>query len=167
MRVGIGYDVHRLVSGRRLILGGVEIAHERGLDGWSDSDVLVHAIVDALLGAASLGDIGSHFPSGDAEYRDISSLTLLERVVDLLAGNDWRITNVDVSVAAEKPKLREHTEAIRRTLCRTLRLDVCDVSVKATTQEGLGFVGREEGIAAWAVVLLEAAPADEETELSR
>ncbi len=167
MRVGIGYDVHRLVSGRRLILGGVEITHEKGLDGWSDADVLVHAVVDALLGAASLGDIGGHFPSGDPQYRDISSLTLLEKVVDLLAGNDWRITNIDVSVAAEKPKLKDHIEAIRRRLCQTLRLDVCDVSVKATTQEGLGFVGREEGIAAWAVALLEAAPADEETELSR
>ncbi len=167
MRVGIGYDVHRLVEGRRLILGGVEISHEKGLDGWSDADVLVHAIVDALLGAASLGDIGGHFPAGDPEYRDISSLTLLERVVELLAGNDWRITNIDTTIAAERPKLREHIEAIRQTLCRTLRLDVCDVSVKATTQEGLGFVGREEGIAAWAVALLEAEPADEETELSR
>ena len=166
MRVGNGYDVHRLVEGRRLVLGGVEIPHEKGLAGWSDGDVLVHAVVDALLGAASLGDIGGHFPSGDPEYRDISSLTLLERVVDLLAGNDWRITNIDVSVAAERPKLSEHIEEIRRTLCRALRLDVCDISVKATTQEGLGFVGREEGIAAWAVALLEAAPADEETELS-
>jgi len=167
MRVGIGYDVHRLVSGRRLVLGGVEIAHEKGLEGWSDADVLVHAVVDALLGAASLGDIGGHFPPGDPEYRDISSLTLLRRVADLLTEHDWRITNIDASVAAEKPKLKEHVESIRRTLCRTLRLDVCDVSVKATTQEGLGFVGREEGIAAWAVALLEAAPTDEETEISR
>ncbi len=165
MRVGIGYDVHRLVEGRRLVLGGVEISHEKGLDGWSDADVLVHAIADALLGAASLGDIGGHFPPGDAEYRDISSLTLLARVVDMLAANDWRIANIDVSVAAERPKLKPHIEAMRRTLCRTLRLDVCDVSIKATTQEGLGFVGREEGIAAWAVTLLESEPADEETEL--
>ncbi len=167
MRVGIGYDVHRLVERRRLVLGGVEIAHEKGLDGWSDADVLVHAIVDALLGAASLGDIGGHFPAGDPEYRDISSLTLLERVVDLLADNDWRIANIDSTVAAERPKLREHIEAMRRQMCRTLQLDVCDVSVKAMTQEGLGFVGREEGIAAWAVALLESAPPDEETEISR
>ncbi len=165
MRVGIGYDVHRLVEGRRLVLGGVEISHEKGLSGWSDADVLVHAIADALLGAASLGDIGGHFPAGDPEYRDISSLTLLERVADMLAANNWRITNIDVSVAAERPKLKDHIEAMRRTLCRTLRLDVCDVSIKATTQEGLGFVGREEGIAAWAVALLESEPVDEETEL--
>ena len=167
MRVGNGYDVHRLVEGRRLVLGGVEIAHEKGLDGWSDADVLVHAIIDALLGAASLGDIGVHFPPGDPEYRDISSLTLLEKVVEMLGPSDWRITNIDATVAAERPKLKEHIESMRRTLCRTLRLDVCDINVKATTQEGLGFVGREEGIAAWAVALLEAAPTDEETEFSR
>ena len=155
-RVGIGYDVHPLVSGRRLILGGIEIPHEKGLNGWSDADVLVHAVMDALLGAAALGDIGSHFPPGDPEFKNISSLTLLARVKEMLAENRWRIGNIDVMVLAEKPKLKDYMPGMAANIARVLDLSPEDVGIKAGTNEKMGFVGRGEGIAVQAIALLEA-----------
>ena len=157
MRIGTGYDVHPLVPGRRLVLGGVEIPFTKGLDGWSDADVLTHAIIDALLGAAILGDIGSHFPPGEPEYKDISSLTLLERVKDKLAENGWQVNNIDATVVAEQPRLRDFIDPIRRELSRTLGITAEQISVKASTSNQLGFIGRGEGIATWAVALLEEA----------
>jgi len=139
------------------VLGGVEIPFERGLRGWSDADVLTHAIIDALLGAAARGDIGSHFPPGDEQYRGISSLVLLERVRDELADNGWRVGNVDATIAAERPTLLEYTGRMREQLSGVLGIAVDRVSVKTTTAERLGFVGRGEGIAVWAVALLEEA----------
>jgi 2-C-methyl-D-erythritol 2,4-cyclodiphosphate synthase len=156
IRVGTGFDVHPLVPGRRLVLGGVNIPFDRGLDGWSDADVLTHSIMDALLGAAALGDIGYHFPPGEPQYRDISSLVLLKRVKDLLAQHGWRVVNIDATVVAEKPGLRNFIDEMRHQLCRTLDVNVSQVSVKASTSAGLGFVGQGEGIATYAVVLLEA-----------
>ncbi|MFH1169113.1 MAG: 2-C-methyl-D-erythritol 2,4-cyclodiphosphate synthase [Chloroflexota bacterium] len=155
MRVGIGYDVHTLAPGRRLVLGGVEIPFERGLSGWSDADVLAHAIIDALLGAAVLGDIGSHFPPGEPQYRGISSLLLLEKVRDELAAGGWRVVNVDATVLAESPRLRDYIDRMRQQLSQTLRIGISLVSVKASTSDRLGFVGRGEGIAACAVALIE------------
>ena len=155
MRVGIGYDVHPLTPGRRLVLGGVEIPFDKGLEGWSDADVLAHAVIDALLGAAGLGDIGSHFPSGDPQYQDISSLMLLKRVGDKLADNGWQIGNIDATVVAEQPRLGDFIPEMRQQLSRTLGITLDKVSVKAKTGNGLGLVGRGEGIAACAVVLLE------------
>jgi len=155
MSAGIGYDVHSLVSGRRLVLGGVEIPFDKGLDGWSDADVLAHAVIDALLGAAALGDIGTHFPPGDPQYHDISSLILLEGVRQKLADKGWLIVNIDATVVAEKPRLSEYIEAIRQSLSRTLDISQDKVSVKAKTSAGLGFIGRGEGIAAYAVAMLE------------
>jgi len=155
MRAGIGYDVHPLTPGRRLVLGGVEIPFDKGLSGWSDADVLTHAVIDALLGAAALGDIGSHFPPGDPQYQDISSLLLLERVGHELAGNGWRIENIDATVVAEQPKLSDYIDEIRRKLSQTLSVPLDKVSVKAKTSAGLGFIGRGEGIAAYATALLE------------
>ena len=157
MRVGIGYDVHPLVPERRLVLGGVEVPFEKGLSGWSDADVLTHAVIDALLGAASLGDIGRRFPPGDAEYRNISSLVLLGRVRDDLAEHGWRVGNVDATIVAERPTLGGFIDRMRGHLSDTLGVAVDRVSVKATTSERLGFAGREEGIAVWAVALLEEA----------
>ena len=159
MRVGIGYDVHPLTPGRRLVLGGVEIPFDRGLSGWSDADVLTHAIIDALLGAAALGDIGSNFPSGEAQYKDISSLILLERVRDKLAENDWRIDNIDATIVAEQPKLGDFIDAMRQQLSQTLGIALSQVSVKASTSAQLGIIGRGEGMAACAVALLKGAPA--------
>ncbi|MBA7655945.1 2-C-methyl-D-erythritol 2,4-cyclodiphosphate synthase [subsurface metagenome] len=155
MRVGIGYDVHPLTSGRRLVLGGVDIPFNMGLSGWSDADVLTHAIMDALLGAAALGDIGSHFPPGEPQYKDISSLTLLKRVGDKLAENSWQIVNVDATIVAEQPKLRDFIDQMRQQLSRTLGMALSRVGVKASTSAQLGFVGRGEGIAACAVALIE------------
>ncbi len=155
MRVGIGYDVHPLISGRRLVLGGVDIPFHKGLSGWSDADVLTHAIIDALLGAAALGDIGSHFPPGEPQYKDISSLTLLKRVRDGLVENDWQIVNVDATIVAERPKLRDFIDQMQQQLSRTLGIALSQVSVKASTSAQLGFVGRGEGIAACAVALIE------------
>ena len=155
MRVGIGYDVHPLTSGRRLVLGGVDIPFNKGLSGWSDADVLTHAIMDALLGAAALGDIGSHFPPGEPQYKDISSLTLLKRVGDKLAENSWQIVNVDATIVAEQPKLRDFIDQMRQQLSRTLGMALSQVGVKASTSAQLGFVGRGEGIAAFAVALIE------------
>ncbi len=155
MRVGIGYDVHPLTTGRRLVLGGVEIPFDKGLSGWSDADALTHAIIDALLGAAALGDIGSHFPPGEPEYKDISSLVLLKRVKDELKENGWLIDNVDATIVAEQPRLSDFIERMRQHLSQTLGIASEQVSVKAKTSERLGFIGRGEGIAVWAVALLE------------
>ena len=157
MRIGIGYDVHPLTPGRRLVLGGVEIPFDKGLSGWSDADVLTHAIIDALLGAAALGDIGSHFPPNEPEYKDISSLVLLKRTMDMLRENGWHVVNIDATIIAEQPKLRDFIDRIREQLSQTLGTAIGQVSVKASTSSGLGFTGRGEGIAAWAVALLEGA----------
>ena len=154
-RVGQGYDVHRLVTGKRLILGGLPIPHTAGLEGHSDADVLTHAIIDALLGAAALGDIGRHFPDDDESYRGISSLVLLARVRDLLGEKGVRVVNVDAVVMAQKPKLAPHMDAIRGKLAEAMRIPLDAVSVKATTTERLGFTGRSEGMAAQAVAQVE------------
>ena len=155
LRVGIGYDVHPLAQDRPLVLGGVEIPSSRGLSGWSDADVLSHAIIDALLGAAGLGDIGGYFPPGEPEYQGISSLTLLEKVMDKLGENGWQIVNVDATILAERPKLAGFIPEMRRNLSRRLGISLGEVSIKASTTEGLGFVGRGEGMACFAVALLE------------
>ncbi|MEE9400084.1 MAG: 2-C-methyl-D-erythritol 2,4-cyclodiphosphate synthase [Dehalococcoidales bacterium] len=155
-RFGTGYDVHSLIPGRRLVLGGIDIPFDKGLSGWSDADVLTHAIIDALLGAAALGDIGSHFPPGNPEYKDISSIILLEKVRDELAENGWRVNNVDVTILAERPRLRDHVDQMRERLSQALDVDIGQVSVKASTSDGLGFVGRGEGMTAYAVATLEA-----------
>ncbi|HWY89482.1 MAG TPA: 2-C-methyl-D-erythritol 2,4-cyclodiphosphate synthase [Solirubrobacteraceae bacterium] len=152
--VGIGYDTHRLAVGRRLILGGVEIPHERGLDGHSDADVLTHAVIDALLGAAGLGDIGEHFPDSDERWRDADSIELLERVLATVAAEGMQVVNVDCTIVMEAPKLGPHKQAIRTRLATTLDLPEARVNVKATTGEGVGFVGRGEGVAALATVSL-------------
>jgi 2-C-methyl-D-erythritol 2,4-cyclodiphosphate synthase len=157
MRVGIGYDVHAFTPGRRLVLGGVDITFEMGLEGWSDADVLTHAVMDALLGAAALGDIGSHFPPGEPEYHNISSLELLEQVRGMLAEHGWRVGNIDATVVAERPKLKKYINLMCANLSRTLGIEAGQVSIKASTSEGLGFIGRGEGIAAVAVALLEEA----------
>ena len=154
MRVGIGYDAHRLVTGRPLILGGVQIPFDKGLDGWSDADVLSHAIMDSLLGAAGLRDIGYHFPSNDPAYKDISSVTLLNRVADLLKSKGWRIGNIDTTVIAEHPLLRPFVSQMKQNIALALAIGETQVGVKATTNEGMGFVGREEGIAVYSVALL-------------
>lgn len=155
MRIGCGYDVHRLIEGRRLILGGVEIPYERGLLGHSDADVLLHAISDALLGAAALGDIGKHFPDSDPAYEGADSLELLRRIAGLLTEKGYEIVNVDATVLLERPKLRPYIDRMRERISAALRIPVSGVSVKASTEEGLGFTGREEGIAAQAVALIE------------
>jgi 2-C-methyl-D-erythritol 2,4-cyclodiphosphate synthase len=152
---GIGYDAHRLAAGRPLILGGVEIPHEQGLDGHSDADVLTHAIIDALLGAAGAGDIGLHFPDTDERYRGADSLELLRTVVDLLARDSFAIRHVDATVVMERPRLAPHRDAIRERLASELGVALGHVNVKATTGEGMGFVGRGEGVAALAVATLE------------
>jgi 2-C-methyl-D-erythritol 2,4-cyclodiphosphate synthase len=151
-RVGIGYDVHQLVAGRKLFLGGVEIPFERGLLGHSDADVLIHAICDAILGALGLGDIGRHFPDSDPAYKGISSLILLDQIVTLMQQHHYEIGNLDTIIIAQKPKVSPYIEAMRTTLATTLRTSPDRVNVKATTTEGLGFTGRAEGIAAQAIV---------------
>ena len=155
MRVGIGYDVHPLVPGRRLILGGVEIQFDKGLSGYSDADVLTHAIIDALLGAAGLRDIGSQFPPEDPKYKDISSLVLLDEVSKLLKAEGFKVGNIDAVVVAEQPKISPFIEDMRGHISRTLGVNPEQVMVKATTTDGLGFAGRGEGIAAYAVALVE------------
>ena len=157
LRIGYGYDVHRLVPGRALVLGGVTVPFEKGLLGHSDADVLTHAVMDALLGALALGDIGQHFPPTDPAYAGISSLLLLERTVRLAASRGYRIVNLDATVIAQAPKLAPYIPAMRETIAQAVGMDVDAVSVKATTEEKLGFTGRGEGIAAEAVVLLEKA----------
>ena len=158
MRIGTGYDVHRLVEGRKLILGGVDIPYEKGLLGHSDADVLVHAIMDALLGAAALGDIGLHFPDSDPAYKGADSLSLAGHVSRILEDNGWTIENVDSTVIAQAPKLRPYIDQMRTNIAGALRIDVTKVSVKATTEEHLGFTGRGEGISAQAAALLTASP---------
>lgn len=155
MRVGQGYDVHKLVSGRKLILGGVEIEHTLGLLGHSDADVLLHAISDALLGAAALGDIGKHFPDTDERYKGANSLKLLANVGELLKEKGYKIVNIDSTVIAQAPKLAPHIQAMRENIATALGIDVNFVSVKATTEEKLGFTGTREGIAAQAVCLID------------
>ena len=155
MRIGHGYDVHRLVEGRRLILGGVDIPWEKGLLGHSDADVLTHAVMDALLGAAALGDIGKLFPDSDPAYKGADSLVLLGRVVQVLAENGYEIGNVDATVLAQRPKLAAHIPLMRARLAAAMGVEPDRVSVKATTEEGLGFTGAGEGIAAHAVVLIQ------------
>lgn len=155
LRIGHGYDVHRLTEGRKLILGGVEIPYEKGLLGHSDADVLTHAVMDALLGAAALGDIGKLFPDTDAAYAGISSILLLERVRERLTEVGWSVVNIDVTVLAQAPKLAPYRERMRENLAHALGVEISRVSVKATTEEGLGFTGEGLGIAAHAVALLE------------
>ena len=154
-RIGFGFDVHRLVDGRKLILGGVEIPSEKGLLGHSDADVIVHAVCDALLGALALGDIGKHFPDTDEQYRNISSLKLLERVGQLIAEHQYRVVNLDVMLILERPKIAPHAQTMRNNMAEALQISIGSVSIKATTSEGLGFTGKGEGAAAQAVALLE------------
>ena len=155
MRVGIGYDVHPLTSGRRLVLGGIDIPFDKGLSGWSDADVLTHAIIDALLGAAALGDIGSHFPPGEPQYKDISSLTLLKKARSKLEKHSWQIGNIDATIVAEQPRFRDFVDRMRERLSQVLGINVNQVSVKASTSSQLGFVGRGGGMAAYAIALIE------------
>ena len=154
IKVGLGYDVHQLVEGRDLWLGGIKIDHTKGLLGHSDADVLIHAICDALLGAASLRDIGYNFPDTDNTYKNIDSKILLKRTIDLVRAKGWELSNIDATVCAQEPKLNPHIEEMRTCLASVLGVDVDDVSIKATTTEPLGFVGRKEGIAAYATALL-------------
>lgn len=154
MRIGMGYDVHKLVPDRKLIMGGVEIPYVKGLLGHSDADVLLHAIMDALLGAAALGDIGKHFPDTDPAYKGISSIKLLEHVGSLLEENCFLIENIDATIIAQAPKMRPHIDAMRQNIANALCIMVDQVNVKATTEEGLGFTGSGEGISAQAICLL-------------
>ena len=154
MRIGIGYDVHRLVLGRLLILGGVNIPFHKGLLGHSDADVLLHAIMDSLLGAAALGDIGKHFPDSDNAYKGISSIILLEKVGELIYSKGYAIENIDATIIAEKPKLAPYIEEMRKNISKALSLSLNQINVKATTEEGLGFTGIGEGISAQSVTLL-------------
>ncbi len=155
MRIGTGYDLHRLEPGRRLILGGIEIPHEKGLSGHSDADALCHAITDALLGALALGDIGSHFPDTDPRYKDADSLELLRQAAQLLRANGYRVVNIDTNIVAERPRLRPFIDAMRTRLAEALKLEPGQISVKAKTNEGVGPEGRQEAISTQAVVLLE------------
>lgn len=157
MRVGLGYDVHRLTEGRKLILGGVDIPWEKGLLGHSDADVLIHAIMDALLGAAALGDIGQHFPDTDPAYKGISSLRLLDHVAGLLKKQGFSVGNIDAVIIAQKPKMAPYIPKMRQNIAQALGISADRVNIKATTEEKLGFTGREEGIASQAVCLLEEA----------
>lgn len=154
MRVGMGYDVHRLVEGRDLIMGGVKIPYEKGLLGHSDADVLLHAISDALLGAAALGDIGKHFPDSDSAYKGISSILLLQRVGALIEKKGFLIENIDATIIAQAPKMRPHIDAMRENIAKALGITAEQVNVKATTEEGLGFTGSGEGISAQAICML-------------
>ncbi|MCJ7521260.1 MAG: 2-C-methyl-D-erythritol 2,4-cyclodiphosphate synthase [Dehalococcoidia bacterium] len=155
MRIGIGYDAHRLTRERPLVLGGVEIPFEQGLEGWSDAEVVVHAIIDALLGATALGDIGSYFPANDPAYEGISSIVLLDRTRNLLGEHGWRISNIDATIVAERPPLHPYIDQMRQNISQALSISKSQVGIKATTTEGLGFTGREEGIATYAVALLD------------
>ena len=154
MRVGMGYDVHKLVEGRDLILGGVNIPYEKGLLGHSDADVLLHAIMDALLGAAALGDIGKHFPDTDPKYKDISSIELLKHVGKLLDENNYRIGNIDATIIAQRPKMLPHIQKMRENIAGVLGIQLNQINVKATTEEGLGFTGSGEGISSQAICAL-------------
>jgi len=154
LRIGIGWDSHPLVSGRRLILGGVDIPYDKGLSGWSDADVAVHAIIDALCGAANLGDIGTLFPSQEPEYKDISSLVLLNKTTELLKAKGLRVVNIDVTIMAQNPKLSPFVPEMKKRIGQALGVDSIQVTIKATTTNGLGFIGRGEGMAAQAVALI-------------
>ena len=155
MRVGMGYDVHKLTEGRKLILGGVEIPYEKGLLGHSDADVLLHAIMDALLGAAALGDIGKHFPDTDPAYKGISSIKLLEHVGKLLDDHMYVIENIDATIIAQRPKMRPHIEQMEKNIAEALHIENDQVNIKATTEEGLGFTGSGEGISSQAICMLQ------------
>ena len=154
MRIGHGYDVHRLVEGRRLILGGVHIPHEKGLDGHSDADVLVHAVMDAVIGALGLGDIGLHFPDNDSSYKDIDSLILARKTAQLLSENGYKISNIDATLILQAPKVRPYIDTMRKNIADVYSVDVSRVNVKATTEEHLGFTGEKKGISAHAVCLI-------------
>ena len=154
MRIGTGYDVHRLTEGRKLIIGGVEIPHTQGLLGHSDADVLLHAITDAILGAAALGDIGLHFPDTDDQWEGADSLKLLSMAYDKVREKGYTLGNIDATILAQKPKLRPYIDKMRHNIAHTLQVDIDSINIKATTEEGLGFTGKEEGIAAQAVALL-------------
>lgn len=154
MRIGMGYDVHRLTEGRDLILGGVKIPYEKGLLGHSDADVLLHAVMDALLGAAALGDIGKHFPDSDPAYKGISSLKLLEHVGELLEKEGYTVGNIDATIIAQRPKMAPHIPVMRKNIAEVLRIEENQINIKATTEEGLGFTGSGEGISSQAVCLL-------------
>ena len=155
MRIGLGYDVHRLVEGRDLIIGGVKIPYEKGLLGHSDADVLLHAIMDSLLGASALGDIGKHFPDTDEKYKGISSIKLLEKVGKLLLNNGYSINNIDSTIIAQKPKMAPFIRQMRENIANALNIDLMQINVKATTEEGLGFTGNGEGISSQSICLLE------------
>ena len=155
MRIGHGYDVHRFSQNRKLIIGGVNIPFDRGLDGHSDADVLIHAVCDSLLGAAALGDIGKHFPDNDSRFKDIDSAVLLSYVGKLLADNGYRVLNIDTTVIAQAPKLAPYIETMRENIAKALNLSPSQVSVKATTEEHLGFTGREEGVSAHSVCIID------------
>ena len=155
MRIGMGYDVHRLAENRKMIIGGVEIPYEKGLLGHSDADVLLHAIMDALLGAAALGDIGKHFPDTDPAYEGISSMKLLEKVGQLLEDNRYVIENIDATIIAQKPKMRPYIDTMRKNIAGALGIELFQVNVKATTEEGLGFTGAMEGISSQAICMLQ------------
>ncbi len=154
MRIGMGYDVHKLVENRDLILGGVKIPYSLGLLGHSDADVLLHAIMDSLLGAAALGDIGKHFPDSDDRYKGISSIELLKHVGSLLKENDWLIENIDSTIIAQKPKMAPHIENMQKNISEALNIDIGQINVKATTEEGLGFTGEGKGISSQSICLL-------------
>lgn len=154
MRIGFGFDVHQLVKDRKLIIGGVDIPHDKGLLGHSDADVLVHSIMDSILGALALGDIGKHFPDTDLQYKDISSLILLEKVYNTMESHGYKIGNIDATVAAQNPKLEPYIESMRKNIAEILHTDYENINVKATTTEKLGYVGREEGISSYSVCLL-------------
>ena len=154
IRVGFGFDVHQLVAGRDLWLGGIRLEHEKGLLGHSDADVLVHAICDALLGAANMRDIGYHFPDTAGEYKDVDSKLLLAQTIEIIASKGYKVGNIDATICAERPKLKAHIPAMQETLARVMGIDTDDVSIKATTTEKLGFTGREEGISAYVTVLI-------------
>lgn len=155
MRIGFGYDVHQMVEGRKMIIGGVEIPSDKGLLGHSDADVLVHAIMDSILGALALGDIGKHFPDTDNKYKDISSIYLLSEVYKLMKEQGYSIGNIDGTIVAQKPKMAPFIESMKEVIAHTLNMSIEDINIKATTTEWLGFVGREEGISSYSVVLLE------------
>lgn len=155
MRIGLGYDVHKLVENRPLILGGVNIPHNKGLLGHSDADVLTHAIIDSLLGACALGDIGTHFPDNNNIYKDISSLVLLEKVENLIAQKGYKIINIDCTIIAQKPKMLPYIPIMKKNICDSLNIEENCLNIKATTEEGLGFTGKEEGISANSICLLD------------
>ncbi|PKM67705.1 MAG: 2-C-methyl-D-erythritol 2,4-cyclodiphosphate synthase [Firmicutes bacterium HGW-Firmicutes-2] len=154
MRIGMGYDVHRLVTGRDLIIGGVTIPHTHGLLGHSDADVLTHAIMDSLLGAMALGDIGKHFPDTDSHYKGADSIKLLEEVNKIMTSNDYVVVNLDATIIAQAPKMAPHIDAMRRIIGKTLNTNIDNINIKATTEEGLGFTGEEKGISAQSICLL-------------